>query len=81
MKEIKLGLIFGFIGVAVYLIINFGPLLLGVLSNSNELKAMANINLSFNLIRIGIYFAGGFVVGLVISLFKKENTQELKTIK
>ena len=75
MKRIKLGLIFGGIGIFVYLLINFGPLLLGILLSSNELKSMSNINLSFNLIRISIYFVVGFILGLIISLFKKSKTQ------
>jgi len=78
MKKVKLGLIFGFIGIVVHLLINFGPLLLGIVLNSNELKSMSNINLSFNLIRIGIYFVGGFILGLIIGLFKKVSYPEIR---
>ena len=70
--KIKLGLILGLVGIGTYLLINFGPLLLGVILNSNELKSMSNIILSFNLIRIIIYFVVGFILGLIISLFKKK---------
>lgn len=70
-RTIKLGLIFGLIGIAVHLLINFGPLLLGIVLNSTQLKSLSNISLSFNMIRIVIYFVIGFVVGLIINLLKK----------
>jgi len=70
--KIKLALILGFIGIGIHLLINLGPLLLGIIFNSNELKSMSNINLSFNLIRIAIYFLIGFALGLILSLFKKK---------
>ncbi len=70
--KIKLGLILGLVGIGTYLLINFGPLLLGVILNSNELKSMSNISLSFNLIRIAIYFLIGLALGLILSLFKKK---------
>jgi membrane-anchored glycerophosphoryl diester phosphodiesterase (GDPDase) len=67
MKWLKSGLVFGFIGILIHLLANFGPLALGTLMDSPDLIAMANVDLSFNLIRALIYFSVGFVLGIAIS--------------
>ena len=65
-KWLKAGLIGGIIGICLYLLINFGPLIIGYLSNSRNILQVSNIGLSYNILRIIIYLIIGFVVGGLI---------------
>jgi divalent metal cation (Fe/Co/Zn/Cd) transporter len=73
-RWLKYGLIAGVIGIVLYLLLNFVPLIIGILTNSQSMMAISNINVSYNIIRIMIYFIVGFVLGALISLmFKKKD--------
>jgi divalent metal cation (Fe/Co/Zn/Cd) transporter len=73
-RLLKYGLIAGVIGIVLYLLLNFVPLIIGILTNSQSMMAISNINVSYNIIRIMIYFIVGFVLGALISLmFKKKD--------
>lgn len=69
MKDwLKGGLIGGIIGICLHLLFNFGPLIIGYLSNSRNILEISNMTLSYNVIRIIIYLIIGFVIGALIGL-------------
>ena len=63
---IKGGLIGAGIGIALHLIINFGPLIIGYLFNSRDILSISNRDLYYNITRIIIYLVIGFVIGIIV---------------
>lgn len=63
---LKGGLIGEVIGVVLHLLLNFGPLIIGTLTNNAQIMSMSNINISYNVIRIIVYFIIGSVFGALI---------------